>query len=143
VMERTLSERDPIKTTTVGWKTQLPGDITEAFSDYLARFGRKRARVLALLHPLAHARGEGLTIEPGEVWLAAANKLRPPELDPFTAADLRDANRSAREYLIQRREDAATRLYHEGLAEAVNALTARVGLHQGEQAATPEAITRE
>jgi WD40 repeat protein len=143
LMARTLSERDPINTTTVGWRTELPGDVTEAFTDYLARFGRKRARVLALLHPLAHARGEGLTIEPGEVWLAAANKLRPPELDPFNASDLRDAYTSAREYLIATREDGAARLYHEGLAEAVNALNARVGLHQGEQEATPEAIAQE
>ena len=143
LIARTLGQRDPIDVTEARWKTQIPRDGTEAFGEYLARFGASRTRVLALLHPLALARGDGLTIEPGDVWLAAANRLKPPELTPFTQADLRDAYGDAHDYLISERDSKAIRLYHEGLADAVNSLAVRLTLDQAERPTTADAIEQE
>jgi hypothetical protein len=54
------------------WTDQIPDDLTDAFRKYLGDFGDKREPVLALLHPLAHARGDGLMVEPpdGTSWAA-------------------------------------------------------------------------
>ena len=139
---RTLTERAPI-TSRSGWEKLLASSVWEAFRDYLSRFGDERERVLALLHPLAHARGDGLSIEPGDAWLAAANNLRPRQLDLFTAADLRNLLNKASDYLLTRPDDGSTRLYHEGLAEAVRVLAARERLELGEREATPESIATE
>jgi WD40 repeat protein len=143
LVARTLAERPPVDTQRPGWRAVLPGDVAEAFGEYLARFGERRPRVLALLHPLAHARGDGLVVEPGDAWLAAANALRPAELDPFAAADLREVSRNARDYLVTRREDGAARLYHEGLAAAVGLLAARLRLYAVAEPVTPESTARE
>jgi WD40 repeat protein/plasmid stabilization system protein ParE len=143
LVARTLEQREPIDTDAPSWEKQLPGDLTEAFRDYLGRFKNRSRRVLALLHPLAHARGNGLTSNPGDVWLAAANALRPGDLDPFAADDLTDTRRRAADYLITRREDDAARLYHEGLADAIRRLAAREQLNRVDQEVTPDTVKHE
>ncbi len=131
LVSRGLSARDPIDTTQTGWQEQLPTDVTDAFRDYLTRFGSRseQQRMLALLAPLAYAHGEGLTL-PAQgipsVWLESANALRPDTIAPFTDDDLRDACERAGDYLIVGVEgDHARRLYHEGLADAVRKLASR------------------
>jgi WD40 repeat protein/S1-C subfamily serine protease len=140
LVARTLAQRAPIDTTRPSWRAHLPTDVTEAFEVYLARFGGERRHVLALLHPLAHALAEGLTVDPGTVWLATANRLRPRELRAFTGDDLRDAHSRAQDYLIMSGDDAAVRLYHEGLADAVRRLAARERLDWAGHEITPAAI---
>ncbi len=135
LISRTLAERDPIDTTSPGWRDLIPADLSAAFWDYLARFGEKRERVLALLHPLAHSYGDGLTVEPADTWVTAANALRPPALEPFTAADVREASREAADYLLGGAGNTR-RLYHEGLADTVRRATAQEALegHRSEAA---------
>ena len=124
---RTLADREPIDVSQRDWREKLPRDEAEAFGDYLRQFGAERTRVIALLHPLAHARGGGLTLEPPDAWLGIANALRPDEQSPFTVEELRSACASnIGDYLIGSGERSAPRrLYHDGLAVAIRTLSAR------------------
>ena len=123
VIARTLAADTPIDVSKADWRARLPSDLTDAFRDYLARFGNEQPMVLAVLHPLAHARASGLRISPDGPWLTAANRLRADELDPLDEADLRHVSLLASDYLLTS-PDGARRLYHDGLAEAVRALVA-------------------
>ena len=144
LVARTLGLREPIDTADPDWQYfQLPGDVTEAFRDYLARFGHERERVLAVLHPLAHAHGDGLTLSPSDAWLATANALLSDEQEPVTDADLRHAARRSSDYLITSAEHGARRLYHEGLASAIRSAAARERLLGTGRQATPEDVDRE
>jgi WD40 repeat protein len=125
LVSRVLATRAPIDTTEPRWREWLPTDVTDAFREYLGRFGSHQRRVLALLVPLAHAYGEGLTLPitgTSCVWLAAANALKPDIEAPFTDDNLRDACQRAGDYLIVGAEGQGRRLYHEGLAAAVLSL---------------------
>ena len=129
VVARTLA-RSPVDTSVPGWEARLPRDATEAFAEYLERFDDQRRRVLALLHPLALARGDGLDLDPGTLWLTAADALRPRDLAPFVQDDLYRARRQADDYLLATGEGESVRLFHEALAEAVRVLAARERLEQ-------------
>ena len=142
LVARTLAHNPTIDPSVPGWENQLPADLTEAFRGYLGRFGDSRRRMLALLHPLAHARGRGLSAQ-GDVWLAAANRLRPDDLDPFGTDDVTDALRRARDYLVGGHQGDPVRLYHQGLAEAIRTLAATDQLYRADQDVTPEALERE
>jgi len=122
---RTLATTEPIDIGRTRWWDQLPDGLHDAFSDYLERFGAERTRMLALLQPLAHALGDGLPIEPGTAWLAAANRLRPDTLAELTTDDLRDVVGRAADYLVVQGESGARRLFHEGMRDAVRAVVAR------------------
>jgi WD40 repeat protein len=137
---RTLARRDPIDTTAPGWQDEIPSDLTDAFNDYLGRFGEQREDVLALLHPLAHARGDGLTVDPPEIWLRTANALRPDTLDPFEHADLRKVSRRAADYLIASAGNGERRLYHQDLADVIARLSASEQLLATGQNLTSDAI---
>ena len=129
LIARMLARAAPIDTTLTGWQEQLPGSVGEAFREYLARFGEQRDRMLALLHPLAHALGDGLTVDPPTIWLQTANALRPDVLDSFAHSDLTDAVRRASDYLITDPSPAgARRLFHEGLGDAIRAQVAHDAL---------------
>ena len=141
VVARTLA-RSPVDTSLAGWEKRLPRTATDAFAAYLERFPDQR-RVLALLHPLALARGVGLDLEPGTVWLAAAEQLRPRDLDPFTEADLRVVRRQADDYVLTTGEGETVRLYHEALAEAVRVLAARERLQRQSLDETEQAVNAE
>jgi len=141
LVARTLSkDQRPIDTGERGWERRLPSDLSEAFRDYLGRFGDQHARMLSLLHPLAHALGEGLPVEPGDVWLAAANALKPDVLEPFTSSDLRGATARAGDYLISEAESGARRLFHEGLGDAIRTLVAEDAVIASGSEPTEEAI---
>ena len=99
VVARTLA-RSPVDTSVPGWEARLPRDATEAFAEYLERFDDQRRRVLALLHPLALARGDGLDLDPGTLWLTAANALRWRDLALFERDDLYRARQQADDYLL-------------------------------------------
>jgi hypothetical protein len=139
---RVLARRAPIDPDVPGWEMQLPADLTEAFQSYLGGFGDASSRVLALLHPLAHARGEGLRAQ-GDLWLAAANRLRPRALDPFGVSDLTDACRRAQDYLVGGNRGEPVKLYHQGLAGAIRTLAATDELNQADEHVTPEAVEHE
>jgi WD40 repeat protein len=124
VIATTLAAEAPIDVRKSGWRTRLPADLTDAFRGYLARFGDEQPRVLAVLHPLAHALGAGLRISPDGAWLTAANRMRADELDPLEEADLRHVSQLASDYLLTS-PDGERRLYHDGLAEAVRKLVAQ------------------
>jgi hypothetical protein len=142
LVARSLVHRPmPLDTRSPHWVDALPGDVTDAFRDYLARFGDQRERVLALLHPLAHARGDGLTLDPPDAWLAAANALRPDTMAPFEHADLRRACGLASDYLISSSDGGARRLYHEGLASAIRGLSAQTRAAHPSRPSTAAAIT--
>lgn len=141
LVARTLADRTPLHTQRPGWEKDLPADLTDAFGKYLARFGDQRQRVLALLHPLALARGDGLTIDPPLAWLATANALNP--LTPVTVQDLWSAAENASDYLITGPQGGTRRLYHQGLADAVARESAMSHLVATHQDPTPDAIARE
>ena len=143
LVARTLASRPPIDTSAPGWVQQLPRDMTDAFREYLGRFGSGRERVLALLHPLAHAMGDGLTVDPPDAWLAMANALRPDHVEPFEASDLREAARRAGDYLIATAGRGARRMYHQGLAEAVRQLVATDRVIAAGLVPEPDAIRAE
>jgi WD40 repeat protein len=130
---RTLAgEVTPIDTREPDWRRGLPTDLTEAFSDYLERFGDQRERMLALLHPLAHALGDGFTIEPGTAWLATANRLRSDLLPELTREDLRDVAIRAEDYLVSEIQtdtgQTTRRLWHEGIGDAIRTVVAQDAL---------------
>jgi WD40 repeat protein len=143
LVARRLTQREPLDTDAPVWRNALPSDLTEAFKDYLERFGDQNERVLALLHPLAYARGDGLTVDPPDVWLATANELRPDTLDPFEHADLRRAADQAGDYLISEAEGGARRLYHQGLGDTIVRLCATERLLPTAEPITNDAITRQ
>ena len=108
----------------------LEGSLADAFTADLARFGQDEWRLRALLTPLAYAEGAGMPSR--DVWLAAAEALRPgssPEPGPgrslepgagrLTAADLSWIVSHAGAYLIESGEDGQTvyRLYHQAFAD--------------------------
>jgi WD40 repeat protein len=138
LMARTLAAQPPIDTKQVGWQQQIPSELTDAFRDYLGRFGTDLERVLAALHPLACARGAGLTL--GPAWLETANALREEAVEPIQDADLRRVCRAeAADYLIQSTR-GEWRLYHDGLGEAIRVLVARERVRRSGAAPTSEAI---
>lgn len=140
LIARTLAGRTALDTSAEGWQLSIADKVGAAFHTYLGRFGEQRERMLALLHPLAHARGEGLTIDPGAAWCTSANLLRADDLDPIEQADLRNAAQNAADYLIVSATDGARHLYHEGLADAVRALSAEQRLARTGQAVTEAAV---
>jgi WD40 repeat protein len=141
LVTRTLKRVQPIDTTQAGWQKQLPTNVGEAFREYLARFGGARDQMLALLHPLARALGDGLTIEPDTIWLQTANALPPDLVDTLHHADLVDANRRAGDYLItDPSPSGARRLFHEGLGEAIRTQLAQDALIERGQEPTGDAI---
>jgi WD40 repeat protein len=100
----------------------LEGSLADAFTADLARFGQDEWRLRALLAPLAFAEGAGMPSR--DVWLAAAEALRPvsspaPGQRRLTAADLSWIVRHAGAYLIESGEDGQTvyRLYHQAFAD--------------------------
>lgn len=120
----------------------LEGSLAAAFTADLARFGQDEWRLRALLTPLAFAEGSGMPSR--DVWLAAAEALRPggaPTAEPGSragtpggplepgrepgitrplgAADLSWIVSNAGAYLIESGEDGQTvyRLYHQAFAD--------------------------
>lgn len=120
---RILARREPIDTRTPGWQRQLPQNLHEALRVYVERFPN-RPKTLALLQPLAHARGDGLTLEPGTVWLATANALRGGQVGVLTHDDLHEVARHAPDYLLTDSSSGPHRLFHEGLAKALQTVIA-------------------
>lgn len=131
-------DQEPIDTRVPDWRSRLPADLTEAFRDYLDRFGASREQVLTILYPLAFALGDGLTIEPGDAWLAAANRLRLDRTPKITHDALRDVASRADDYLITqistRTGITHYRLWHVGLGEAIRTAIAqdRLAITQGD-----------
>ncbi len=136
--------RARIDTSTVGWRGQLPTDVSEAFWEYLDRFGSDREQVLDLLHPLAHVRGqEGLTVNPGALWLACARALGPHGSGDADLARLRDVASRADDYLLVNAASGARRLYHEGLADTIKRRCAEQRLIATGASVSDDAIDRE
>jgi WD40 repeat protein len=105
---------EPVDTAKVGWMDRLPGEIGEAFDDYLARFEADEDRVRRLLTPLAFAEGQGLPR--GELWIRLAAELSGV---PTTDADLGWVMKAANSYIAEVTEQGRSvyRLYHQALAE--------------------------
>lgn len=137
LVARVLADRDrpPIDTSAKGWRDQIPTDVSDAFWEYLDRLGDDPEHVLDMLHPLARARGDGLTANPPDLWVAAARALRPHAPRSFDAEQLRAIAAGADDYLVLSADSGALRLYHEGLADTI--------VHRcASSARSPPAVTR-
>ena len=156
LVARTLADpaRSQIDTSVGGWRDQLPTDVSHAFWEYLDRLDEDRGRVLDVLHPLAYARGDGLTVDPPELWLGCAGALRPSAAHTLNAAKLHEVAERADDYLVVSADSGddylvvgadsgALRLYHEGLADAIARRCAEQRLLATSQDTSKEAIERE
>lgn len=120
VSDSLIAEVKPTDVAVPGWPDRLPGDIGSAFEADLARFDAQRyrpltkAKVTALLRPLAYAEGAGLPW--GEIWARLANVLADAS---FEDQDIEALLRHAGAYIVAATESGALvyRLYHEALAE--------------------------
>ena len=112
----------PIDTASDGWVDRLPGDIGTAFETDLDRFDEERyrsftkARVKALLRPLAYGEGEGLPWD--YLWAPIAGALAGGDTG-FTNEDIEQLQEDAGAYIVRSSESGGSvyRLYHQALAE--------------------------
>jgi hypothetical protein len=136
-------DRPPIDAAARGWRDQIPTDVSDAFWEYLDRLGDDPEHVLDMLHPLARARGEGLSADPPDLWLAVARALRPHGPRSFDAEQLRAVAANADDYLVLSADSGALRLYHEGLADTIARRCAQQRLIATSRDADQAAIQRE
>jgi WD40 repeat protein len=117
-----------IDTRQAGWRDALPTDLGEAFRQFIESVSHSRqdrAKALAVLHPLAHARGDGLTLKPSDAWLAAANRLRPDVMVELTEPDLQRVVGEASRILVRSPAGGWHFFHPEGLGEAIRTMRAR------------------
>jgi WD40 repeat protein len=96
------------------WQDHLPGEVTEAFASYLARFGERERKVRRLLAPLAYAEDQGLPWD--RIWASLATALSGEECSDDDIGWLLE---NASDYIVESAigDRSVFRLYHEALAE--------------------------
>ena len=115
---RTRADEPVIDVSAPGWRgaQRFPGEVGQAFDDYLARFGDNETRARDLLRALAYAEGPGLPAD--ELWAGMATALAAPRR--YGIDDLAWLLDSAASYLVEsggEHGQPVYRIFHQALIE--------------------------